>query len=213
MRMLPRPEGARPISEPRPMAINYSMPPDLAAVAVGFRCDLAARGWPECESSQAPGAVTPCLVDFTVVRASSVVFIPVAAIAALALVVMAVQCPRFARANPPTESQIAGSEPELICSPRTGNLPDEPTPASPGGQGPARRVPPLSARLRRRPSEEGPARGLARRLPLLQGRQRRRLPVHPLRRPRPRRPPNGDRTPGHGRDLPPDAAGKTGLLA
>src|SRR5262249_60661346 len=50
----------------------------------------------------------------------------VAGIAALALVVMTVQCPRLARANSPIGSQVAGSEAELICSPKTGIPTDEP---------------------------------------------------------------------------------------
>jgi hypothetical protein len=54
----------------------------------------------------------------------------VAGFATLALVVMMVPCPRLARAKSPTESQIAGSEPELMCSPETGILPDEPHAAS-----------------------------------------------------------------------------------
>jgi hypothetical protein len=49
-----------------------------------------------------------------------------AGISALALVVMTAECPRLAQANSPTESQIARSEPELICSSETGILPDEP---------------------------------------------------------------------------------------
>jgi hypothetical protein len=53
----------------------------------------------------------------------------IAGVATLALVVTTVEYPRLARATPPTESQVAGSEPELICSPRTGIPPDEPQPA------------------------------------------------------------------------------------
>jgi hypothetical protein len=54
----------------------------------------------------------------------------VAAIATSALVAVTVECPRLAQANSSTESPIATSEPELICSPEAGIPPDEPHGAS-----------------------------------------------------------------------------------
>jgi hypothetical protein len=75
---LPRPEGARPMGEPRRMAITYATPRGIAGAAAGCRRALVARGWHAFESFNASGGGTPCPVDFTVVKGASVVFVSVA---------------------------------------------------------------------------------------------------------------------------------------
>ncbi len=78
MSSLPRPEGAQPIGEPRRMAVTYTTPHHFAGVAADCRRDLAARGWHEFESFHTSDGDTPHLVDFTVVKGASVVFVSVA---------------------------------------------------------------------------------------------------------------------------------------
>jgi hypothetical protein len=60
------------------MAVTYATWHAFAGVATGCRRDLAARGWHECESFKTSEAEFPHLVDFTVVKGASVVFVSVA---------------------------------------------------------------------------------------------------------------------------------------
>jgi hypothetical protein len=78
MSSLPRPVGARPIGEPRRMAVTYTTPDDFAGVATACRRDLAARGWHEFESFHTSDGETPRLVSFSVVKGASVVFVSIA---------------------------------------------------------------------------------------------------------------------------------------
>jgi hypothetical protein len=78
MDSLPGPQDGWTIGKPRRMAITYATPREFAEVAIACRRELAARGWHEFDSFHTSDGETPHLVEFTVFRGASIVFVSVA---------------------------------------------------------------------------------------------------------------------------------------
>jgi hypothetical protein len=75
---LPRPEGAQPVGEPRPMIVTYTTPREFLRIAAECRRELAARGWHECGPFRSSHGDTPHLVAFNIVKGAATVFVSIA---------------------------------------------------------------------------------------------------------------------------------------